>query len=72
MTAHAQGTSEKAREKLLRLQEEAEKKLRASTEVKVFVSASSQKILAEKGIKDGCTLAERSEAMLARKKKVRH
>ena len=34
------------------------------------MSASSQKILAEKGIKDGSTLAERSEAMLARKKKV--
>jgi hypothetical protein len=40
------------------------------TQVKAFVSPESQKILAEKGIKDGSTLAERSRAMLARKSKV--
>jgi hypothetical protein len=40
------------------------------TQVKAFVSPESQKILAEKGIKDGSTLAERSRAMLARKRKV--
>ena len=38
--------------------------------MKAFVSPESQKILAEKGIKDGSTLAERSRAMLARKRKV--
>ncbi len=38
--------------------------------MKAFVSPESQKILAKKGIKDGSTLAERSSAMLARKRKV--
>ena len=43
---------------------------RLPKQVKVFVSAVSKKIL-ETGLKDGSTLAERNEAMMERKRKVR-
>lgn len=65
-----QGSSRKDRERRNKLQEQVEEQLREATQVKAFVSAGSQKI-AEKGLRDGSTLAERTQAMLERKRKAR-